>query len=56
MNNTLIDNSDKLKLVETLKGLISNPRCNHLQIATGYWDIPGTALLYEVLKEFFERG
>lgn len=56
MNNTLIDNSDKLKLVETLKELISNPRCNHLQIATGYWDIPGTALLYEVLKEFFERG
>lgn len=56
MNNTLIDNSDKLKLVDTLKELISNPKCNHIQIATGYWDIPGTSLLYDVLKDFFERG
>lgn len=56
MNNTLIDNSDKLKLIETLKELISNPRCNHLQIATGYWDIPGTHLLHDELKKFFERG
>ena len=56
MNNTLIDNSDRLKLVETLKELISNPKCNHLQIATGYWDIPGISLLYDELKSFFERG
>lgn len=56
MNNTLIDNSNRLKLVDTLKGLISNPKCNHIQIATGYWDIPGTLLLYDVLKPFFERG
>ena len=56
MNNTLLDNSDRLKLVDTLKELISNPKCNHIQIATGYWDIPGTLLLYDVLKPFFERG
>ena len=56
MNNTLIDNSDRLKLVETLKELISNPKCNRLQIATGYWDIPGISLLYDELKSFFERG
>lgn len=56
MNNTLIDNSENLKLVATLKELISNTRCNHIQIATGYWDIPGTALLYDELKDFFQRG
>ncbi|MCM1380199.1 MAG: SNF2-related protein [Prevotella sp.] len=56
MKNTLIDNSDKLKLVETLKELLSNPKCNRLLIATGYWDIPGTTLLYDELKAFFERG
>lgn len=56
MNNTLLDNSDRLQLVDTLKELISNPKCNHIQIATGYWDIPGTLLLYDVLKPFFARG
>ena len=25
-------------------------------IATGYWDLPGTALVYEELKDFFIRG
>lgn len=25
-------------------------------IATGYWDLPGTALAYEELKGFFARG
>lgn len=56
MNNTLIDNTERLKLVDTLKTIISNPACNHLKIATGYWDLPGTALLGDELKSFFERG
>ena len=56
MNNTLIDNTEELKLVDTLKKIISNTRCNHLQFATGYWDLPGTALLEAELRSFFERG
>lgn len=55
-SNTLVDNTDNLKLVETLKKIISNPECNHIQIATGYWDIPGMALLYQELADFFGRG
>lgn len=56
MDNTLIDNTENLKLVDTLKEIISNPECNHLQIATGYWDLPGIALLEDQLRAFFERG
>lgn len=56
MNNTLIDNTERLRLVDTLKAIISNTDCNHLQIATGYWDLPGTALLENELRGFFERG
>ena len=56
MNNTLLDNSDNLKLVDTLKEILSDSTFNHLQIATGYWDIPGTKLLYDELLSFFQRG
>lgn len=56
MQNTLLDNSDNLKLVDTLKDILSDTTFNHLQIATGYWDIPGTELLYNELVAFFQRG
>lgn len=56
MSNTLIDNSDQLKMVDTLQKLISNPDCKIIKIATGFWDIPGLALVYPQLKEFLERG
>lgn len=56
MNNTLIDNTVHLKLVDMLKAIISNPKYNHLQIATGYWDLPGMALLVTEFRTFFERG
>ena len=56
MANALIDNSEQFKLVKYVKELVSRPDCNHIMIATGYWDLPGTALVYEELKEFFVRG
>ena len=56
MANALIDNSEQFKLLTYIKGLVSRPDCNHIMIATGYWDLPGTALVYEELKDFFARG
>ena len=56
MNNTLIDNSPDFKLVNRLKQLIVDERCNHILIATGYWDLPGTVLLYSELNAFLARG
>ncbi|MDE5877340.1 MAG: DEAD/DEAH box helicase family protein [Muribaculaceae bacterium] len=56
MANVLIDNSEQFKLVKYIKELVSRPNCNHIMIATGYWDLPGTALIYEELKDFFSRG
>lgn len=55
MANALIDNSEQFKLVKYIKDLVSRPDCNHIMIATGYWDLPGTALVYEELKDFFAR-
>ena len=56
MANALIDNSEQFKLVKYIKELVSRPECNHIMIATGYWDVPGTALVYEELKDFFAQG
>ena len=56
MNNTLIDNSYHFRMVEYIKNLLSNSGCTELKIATGYWDLPGTDLIYKELKDFFERG
>ncbi len=53
ITNTLIDNStNQLKLVDTIKQCISNPACNKIKIATGYWDIPGMVLVCKELREF----
>lgn len=56
MANALIDNSEQFKLVKYIKELVSKPYCRQIMIATGYWDLPGTALVYEELKDFFARG
>ena len=56
MANALIDNSEQFKLVKYVKELVSRLDCNHIMIATGYWDLPGTALVYEEHKDFFARG
>ena len=56
--NKLLDNSnDELRLSNCLKYLISMPECKKIRIATGYWDLPGTKLIYNELKDFLEvRG
>jgi len=55
MQNTLIDNSnEKLSMVYTLKECLSQ-NVNHIRIATGYWDIPGTALIADELETFLQK-
>ncbi len=56
MTNTLIDNSAHLKMVDTLRECINTPEIDTIRIATGYWDIPGTALILDVLETFLQRA
>lgn len=56
MNNTLLDNSEKFLMRDVLKKSIASGKYNHICIATGYWDLPGTALVYDELKSFLEKG
>lgn len=55
MNNTLLDNSDHFRMVKYIKDLLRDQKCTELKIATGYWDLPGTDLIYDELEEFFEN-
>lgn len=55
MNKTLIDNSENLKMVDKLGECIDDTRINTIRIATGYWDIPGMALIADKLKSFLSR-
>ena len=55
LGNTLIDNSPKLKLIDTLNEIISMPEINEICIATGYWDLKGTALITDSLFQFLSR-
>lgn len=56
MNKTLIDNSANLKMVNVLKQCISTPEINNIRIATGFWDVPGIALVIDELTAFLEKG
>lgn len=56
MNNTLLDNSSDFPMKMYIKELLNNPQCTELKIATGYWDLPGTRLIFDELKAFFNRG
>ena len=49
IGNTLIDNSEQLKLVDTLNKIISESEINEICIATGYWDLKGMALYDDVV-------
>ena len=54
--NKLLDNSnEELSLRSCLRTLISNLACKKIQIATGYWDLPGTNLLLDELKSFLDE-
>lgn len=54
MNKTLIDNSVNIKMVDVLKDCITTPDTDTIRIATGYWDIPGTALIIKELSQFLD--
>ena len=46
MNNTLIDNSiEALSMTATLRKCLDIDGIQTVSIATGYWDIPGLAIL-----------
>lgn len=56
MHNNLIDNSsDKLSMQTYLKRCILAEDVDKIQIATGYWDIPGMTLVIDELTSFLER-
>ena len=54
--NQLIDNTENYKLLNYIKELLLDETYNELYIATGYWDIPAIAVLYEELSTFLKRG
>lgn len=56
IKNTLLDNSENFRMVDYLNTLITDENCTEICIATGYWDLKGTKLVYESLMNFFERG
>ena len=46
MTNTLIDNSTtQLSMLETLRSCLLQDGVLNVSIATGYWDVPGLALV-----------
>lgn len=53
--NPLIDNSQNYKLSSYLKALLLDENYNEFYIATGYWDIPSVATIFEELEKFLER-
>lgn len=56
MHNSLIDNSsDTLSMQTYLKRCILAEDIDKIQIATGYWDIPGMTLALNELTSFLER-
>lgn len=53
--NTLIDNAPDHTLADCLRRLVPNGY-REFCTATGYWDIPGTALLLPELNNFLDNG
>ncbi|MDD3405333.1 MAG: helicase-related protein [Paludibacteraceae bacterium] len=57
MGNTLIDNSSiELSMCQTLKTCLTDKEITTVKIATGYWDLPGMALIIDELRQFLERN
>lgn len=55
MNNTLIDNSiEALSMTATLRKCLDIDGIQTVSIATGYWDIPGLAILQKSLRSFID--
>lgn len=57
MHNQLIDNSsEQLSMSHILKQCIETSGINKIQIATGYWDIPGMSLIVDELETFLQKN
>ena len=57
LKNGLLDNSKPaLAMVASLREIVRAPACDSICIATGYWNLPGTNLLFDELRDFFSRG
>lgn len=55
-NDTLLDNSAKFSMVSYIHKILAEGHYDHIMIGTGYWDLPGTRLLYDDLKAFLDGG
>ena len=56
MTNTLIDNSTtQLSMLETLRSCLLQDGVLNVSIATGYWDVPGLALVTAELEQLLQR-
>ena len=53
--NTLIDNSESLKMVDALNECFGDERVKFVKIATGYWDIPGMSLVVPQIAAFLQK-
>ncbi len=56
LRRTLIDNSPEgYNMTEVLKECLKDKNVTEVYIATGFWDLRGTALVYDELVEFLSR-
>lgn len=54
--NVLLDNStEKYQVGYVIRDLLNDPAFSEVSIATGYWDLPGMAGIYDALKAFLQR-
>ena len=56
LRRTLVDNSqDGYNMTEVIKECLRDKNVTEVCIATGFWDLRGTALVYDELAEFLSR-
>ncbi len=56
LRNTLIDNSaEGYNMTEVVKECLKDEGVTEVYIATGFWDLRGTELIYDELAEFLKR-
>ena len=56
LRRTLIDNSPEgYNMTEVLKECLKDKNVTEVYIATGFWDLRGTAIVYDELAEFLSR-
>lgn len=55
-NNTILDNSENLKMSDLLCEMLNPEQYDECMIATGFWDIPGMVLVYSKMLNFLQAG